>query len=83
MSERSPQYHHVLRYKRTLRRWKEANLDDGLCHRLAGIEAHKAFPLPEEQQAEVDAWLDGKYPERSKRDDGSIEYPPMDVPRAK
>ena len=82
MSERSPQYHHVLRYRRTLKRWKEANLGAGLCHRLAAIEAQKAFPLPDDQQAEVDAWLDKKYPGRLRRED-EIDYPRRDVPRAR
>lgn len=81
-SERSPQYRHVLRYRRTLKRWKDANLGEGACHRLAAIEARKAFPLPNERQAEVDAWLDKKYPER-KSTEGEIDYPPLDVPRAK
>jgi hypothetical protein len=49
MSERSPRYYHVLRYKRTLKRWKNANLGEGVCHRLAVIEARKAFP-PEHQE---------------------------------
>lgn len=82
MSERSPQYHHVLRYKRTLKGGKEANLGEGVCHRLAAIEARKAFPLPDDKQAEVDAWLDKKYLGR-KSTEGEIDYPPLDVPRAK
>jgi hypothetical protein len=81
VSERSPQYHHVLRYKRILKRWRDANLGAGMCHRLAGIEARKAFPLSDDKQAEVDAWLDVKYPERLKRADEPIEYPPREVPR--
>ena len=72
MSGRSPQYHHVLRYKRTLIRWREANLGAETCHRLAAVEARKAFPLPDDKQAEVGAWLDGKYPER-KRVEGEID----------
>jgi hypothetical protein len=82
MSERSPQYHHVLRYKQTLKRWLEANLGAEMCHKLAGIEARKAFPLLDEQQAEVDAWLDERYPER-KRVEDEIDYPLREVPRAK
>jgi hypothetical protein len=49
MSERSPRYHHVLRYKRTLKRWKNANLGQGVCRRLAVVEARRAFP-PEHQE---------------------------------
>ena len=82
MSERSPQYHHVLRYRRILKRWREANLGAEMCHRLAAVEARKAFPLPDDKQAEVDAWLDGKYPERLRRKD-EIDYPPPDVPRVR
>ena len=82
MSERSPQYHHVLRYMRILKRWREANLGAEMCHRLAAVEARKAFPLPDDKQAEVDAWLDKKYPER-KRVEREIDYPPPDVPRVK
>ena len=43
-----------------------------MCHRLAAVEARKAFPLPDDKQAEVDAWLDKKYPER-KRVEGEID----------
>jgi hypothetical protein len=83
MSERSPQYHHVLRYKQILKRWQEANLGAEMCHRIAAIEARKAFPLPEELQAEVDAWLDEKYPEQ-KRERPREDYPLVfdDVSRA-
>jgi hypothetical protein len=42
----------------------------------------EGFPLPDDKQAEVDAWLDGKYPER-KRVEREIAYPPLDVPRVK
>ena len=80
MSERSPQYHHVLRYKRILKRWRDANLDTEMCHRLAAVEARKAFPLPDDKQAKVDAWLDGEYPERLRQKD-EIDYPPPDVAR--
>ena len=80
MSERSAQYHHVLRYKRILNRWREANLGAEMCHRLAAVEARKAFPLPDDKQAEVDAWLDGKYPEHLRREE-EIDYPPLDAPR--
>ena len=82
MSERSPQYHHVLRYKRILKRWQESNLGTEMCHRLAAVEARKAFPLPDDKQAEVDAWLDKKYPERLRREE-EIDYPTLDVPRVK
>ena len=82
MSERSPQYHHVLRYKRILKRWREANLGAEMCHRLAAVEARKAFPLPDDKQAEVDAWLDGKYPERLRQEE-EIDYPLRDVPRVR
>jgi len=83
VSERSPQYHHVLRYKRILKRWRDANRGAEMCHRLAAIEAQKAFPLPDDKQAEVDAWLDGKYPER-KRERPREDYPSVfdDVLRA-
>ena len=80
MSERSAQYHHVLRYRRILKCWREANLGAEMCHRLAAVEARKAFPLPDDKQAEVDTWLDGKYPERLRRED-EIDCPPPDVPR--
>ena len=39
---------------------------------MAAVEARKAFPLPDDKQAEVDAWLDKKYPER-KRVEGEID----------
>jgi len=52
-----------------------------MCHRLAGIEARKAFPLPDEQQAEVDTWLDKKDPERKMQEE--IDYPLRDVPRVR
>jgi hypothetical protein len=55
MSERSPQYHHALRYKGILKRWREANLGAEMCHRLAAVEARKAFLLSDDKQAEVDA----------------------------
>ena len=82
MSERSAQYHHVLRYRRILNRWRDANLGAELCHRPAAVEARKAFPLHDDQQAEMDAWLDKMYPER-KRVEGKIDHPPPDVPRVK
>jgi hypothetical protein len=38
--------------------------------------------LSDEQQAEVDTWLDEKYPER-KRQEEEIDYPLRDVPRVR
>ena len=84
MSERSPQCHHALRHKRTRKRWRDANLWEAVCHRLAAVEARKAFPLPDEQQAESDARLGEKYPAR-KREGPRGGHPTTfdDLPRAK
>ena len=64
MSERSRKYHHARVYKRTLERWKAANMAEGVCHELAAAEAREAYPLTVAEQAELDTWLDMKYPER-------------------
>lgn len=54
----------------------------GVNRAASASEARKAFPLPDDKQAEVDAWLDKKYLGR-KSTEGEIDYPPLDVPWAK
>ena len=80
--EGNPQYHHALRYKQTLRRWKAANMADAVCHELAAVEARESFPLSDAEQAEVDAWLDKTYPGR-KRERPREDYPSVfdDLPQ--
>jgi hypothetical protein len=52
------QREHVKRYVSSYKRWKEKNLGEHHCHTVAAAFARKEFPLSEDEQREVDAWLD-------------------------
>jgi hypothetical protein len=73
---------HVKEYARSLRLGKEKNLSDKVCHDCAASTAKEKFRLEPEEQAAVDAWLDEKYLERTKRDEPVVDFPLFNVPGA-
>jgi hypothetical protein len=82
MSER--QRDHVKEYGRSLAAWRAKNLGEKMCHDLAAAVAKERFKLEPDKQAEVDAWLDDRYPERKAKP--NPDAPPSlfdDVPRAR
>ena len=44
--------------------------------------AREKFRLEPDEQAAVDEWLDGKYPERTKKDEPVVDFPLLEVPKA-
>ena len=72
---------HVKEYTRTLGLNRSRNLGEKMCHDIAAAVARKKFRLGPEEQAAVDAWLDEKYPVRTK-EDNKIVYPLFEVARA-
>ena len=58
---------HVKRCVSSFKRWKEKNLSEHHCHTVAAAIARKEFPLSEDEQREVDAWLDERYLARTKK----------------
>ncbi len=58
---------HVKRYGESLRIWKEKNMGERMCHDLASETARTKFKLSDDEQKEVDAWLDERYPMRRTR----------------
>lgn len=84
MSEQQRGY--VQRYMKSLKGWREKSLGERMCHNLAAATAADVFRLSPEEQREVDAWLDEKFPERKAegkpKDDGPPSLFSLDLPEA-
>jgi hypothetical protein len=65
----SQQQEHASRYMTNLTKWQDRKMSEALCHILAATFTREEFPLSENDQRAVDAWLDEKFPVRTKKED--------------